>query len=212
MKLFELTVRILCDQRLELIADGIFLCSQTEDNQDSVFGIARQMLNKGLASRVLVSDTKAISGYPGFNSWEKHLNKSGIPSEHIKGIGIDKTPTLNTLIEARALIRYAKSKQYRSIYVAAAAFHQVRAFMTAVTVALIEYPELIIISSPGTYLPWDETVIHSQGNTKGTRSSLLTDEFNRIEQYQRKGDLASVSDVLNYLNRRDASLSHRATP
>jgi hypothetical protein len=74
--------------------------------------------------------------------------------------------------------------------------------MTAVTVALREYPDLQLYSYPGVALPWQAGVVHSQGQTRGTRSELIAGEFERIRKYHEKGDLASVEEVLDYLNKR----------
>ena len=74
--------------------------------------------------------------------------------------------------------------------------------MTAVTVALREYPELLLYSYPAVAMPWQEEVVHSQGTLKATRSELIHMEFERINKYQNKGDLASFEEVLTYLNNR----------
>lgn len=77
--------------------------------------------------------------------------------------------------------------------------------MTAVTVALEAYPELRIYSLPGLALPWHETVTHSQGRSKGSRAEFIAGELERIHRYHKKGDLASVEEVLDYLNKRSRS-------
>lgn len=110
---------------------------------------------------------------------------------------------MNTLVDAKAMVRFAKLTNYKSIFIVTAPFHQLRAFMTAVTVVLREYPDLKLYSSVGYSLPWLENVMHSQGNTKDTRLNLIKRELERIEKYQQKGDLASIEEVLNYLNQRE---------
>ena len=75
--------------------------------------------------------------------------------------------------------------------------------MTAVTVTLREYPELLIYSYPGEAMPWQEEVVHSQGTLKAKRRDLIQEELERIEKYQSKGDLASPEQVLSYLNKRE---------
>ena len=77
--------------------------------------------------------------------------------------------------------------------------------MTAVTVALNEYPELLIYSYPGAALSWQEAVIHSQGTLKAKRGDLIQEELERIEKYHIKGDLASIKQVLTYLNKRETA-------
>ena len=74
--------------------------------------------------------------------------------------------------------------------------------MTAVTVALRIYPQLLLYSYPAVAMPWHEYVVHSQGTLQATRSELLHSEWDRIDTYQKKGDLASFAEVLTYLANR----------
>ena len=78
--------------------------------------------------------------------------------------------------------------------------------MTAVTVALREYPELLIYSYPGIAMSWQEEVIHSQGTLKAKRRDLIKEELERIEKYQGKGDLTTPEQVLGYLNKRETAV------
>ena len=126
--------------------------------------------------------------------------------EQIEGVNNKETSMLNTLIESEALIRFAKQHGYRSLFVVAPPFHQLRALMTAVTVALREYPELLIYSYPSVAMPWQEEVVHSQGTLKAKRRDLIQEELERIEKYQGKGDLALFEQVLNYLNKRETAV------
>jgi hypothetical protein len=121
----------------------------------------------------------------------------------VHGVPAGKISSINTLIESEALVRYCKQERYGSVYVVSLPFHQLRAFMTLVTVALREYPQLSIYSHPGAALPWIETVAHSQGTLQAPRRQLIQEELTRISAYQKKGDLARFEDVLDYLNRRD---------
>ena len=206
MKILELTIRTLCDVRAEIVADGVFLYSQTKDNQYSVLSAARQVMNGRLAEKILIVKSGSKSGYPGYSVWEKELHQMGIQKCSILGVDLSDTGTLNTLIEAEAMVNFAMRKQYRDIYIIASPFHQLRAFMTSVTAALNIYPELRIYSYNGKSLSWIDTVAHSQGTTSGQRKELIRGEIERIQIYQQKGDLASVNDVLKYLDKRDKSI------
>jgi len=203
-QLFELQTRILCDIQPPGPTDGVFLFAQTADNQVSVFESARRLLEQGLTAKILFSQTGARSGYPGYAAWKEQLLARQIKESQIQGVPIGPTASLNTLVEAEALVRFVKQQAFGSLFVAAAPFHQMRAFMTAVTAANRDYPRLRLYSHPGAVLPWAQTVSHSQGTTRGARSELLQAELERIEKYQKKGDLASFNEVLTYLNRRDA--------
>jgi hypothetical protein len=203
MKLLELAIRTLCDVKAGRIADAVFLYSQTLDNQNSVLSAARQILEDHLAQKVIISRSGPKSGYPGYHAWKKELLDRGVPEELILGVDLEGAAALNTLIEANAMIQFAEKKQYRDIYISAAPFHQLRAFMTSVTAALKFYPRIKIYSYCGNALPWQDRVAHSQGKSLGSRKELIHGEFGRIVKYQKKGDLAMDEAVLNYLDARD---------
>lgn len=198
----ELIIRTLYDTQPKDLTSGAYLYCQTESNQQSLFQTAFSYLTNSRNSKILILQTNAKSGYPGFSEWKYKLQKTGCPIERIEGVEIDDTFSLNTLIESEALIRFAKQKGYPSLFVVAPPFQQLRAFMTSVTVALREYPELSLYSYPAVAMPWQEEVVHSQGTLKATRSELIHMEFERINKYQKKGDLASFEEVLTYLNNR----------
>ena len=205
IRILELTIRALCDVRANAVADGLFLFSQTSDNQDSVLSAAQQAVKERLAEIILLVESDSKSGYPGYSVWEEELIRMGISRSAIAGIDLSDSATLNTLIEAEAMIRFAKRNHYGTVYVSAAPFHQPRAFMTAVTAALRYYPQIRIYSYTGSPVAWLDSVSHSQGKTCGPRKELIRGEIERIRKYQKKGDLSSEIDVLNYLNRRDTN-------
>ncbi len=198
----ELLTRVLCDSWSQTPADGVYLYCQTESSQQSVFRAALDLLDNSLTSKVLILQSSAKSGYPGFPKWSERLEKSGLDRGQIEGVEIGETATLNTLIESEALVRYALRREYHSLFVVAPPFQQLRAFMTAVTVALREYPQLLIYSYPAVAMPWQEEVLHSQGTLRATRNELIRTELERIDTYQQKGDLALFEQVLAYLNKR----------
>jgi uncharacterized SAM-binding protein YcdF (DUF218 family) len=198
----QLLIRVLCDTQPPAVTDGAYLFGQTTDNEESVFAAAGQLLTAMLTRRVLLAHTEPMSGYPGFKAWQQALHRQGIGNLQIEGVTGISSPMLHTLIEAEALVRFAKAQGYRSLYVVAPPFHQPRAFMTAVTAALRVYPDLQLYSYPGAALPWQAEVAHSQGQARGTRSELVAGELERIRTYHEKGDLASVETVLDYLNKR----------
>jgi uncharacterized SAM-binding protein YcdF (DUF218 family) len=199
----ELLTRIFCDTLPSVTADGAYLFGQTEDNQESVFLSAQELVAHAFVRRILISDAQPKSGYPGGQAWRRALMGLGISSRIIEEVPVEPTPTLNTLIEAESLMQHAKNKNYSSIIVVATPFHQERAFMTAVSVAIRDYSELCLYSYPGRALSWDEQVAHSQGTVVATRAELIWGEQGRIRKYQKKGDLAAYSQVLAYLRKRD---------
>jgi hypothetical protein len=201
----ELIIRTLCDTLPTAPLDGLFLFGQTEDNQAAAFEAAQLLLRNKYTDKVLCLGTAPMSGYPGYAAWKEELRKLGIGEGQLLPVPPVPADTqlLHTFIEAQSAIRYAREQEYKTLVVTAAAFQQPRAFMTAVTLALREYPQLYLYSWPGKPLPWQEEVTHSQGEVQGTRAELIAGEMDRIKSYYAKGDLASVDEVLDYLNRRD---------
>lgn len=199
----ELIIRTLADTLSDKPLDGLFLFGQTEDNQQSGFAVAQRMLQQGQVQKIMFLKTKPMSGYPGFDNWHAALTKLGVPEESIEGIPDPGESYLHTLIEAKAMVRHAKDKNYKHIAVAAAPFQQPRAFMAAVTAARLYFPQLYLYSQPGQPLPWCRQVTHSQGKVEDTRAGLIAGEMERISKYNAKGDLDTVEEVLAYLNHRD---------
>jgi len=200
----ELIIRSLCDTIPTEPVDGLFLFGQTEDNQQAAFDTAQQFLESGRTDKILCLGTKAMSGYPGFEVWQSELGKMGIGEEQLVAVPPvpEDTDMLHTLIEATSVVRYAREHRFKSLVVTAAPFQQPRAFMTAVTAALRDYPELYLYSLPGKAMPWQEEVTHSQGKLQDTRAGLIAGEIERIACYHDRNDLISVKEALDYLNRR----------
>jgi hypothetical protein len=203
MKSFEIAARVYCDVQAGVTADAVFLYSQTLDNQISVLSAAQQLLAEQRVGKIVITDSGPKSGYPGSAVWQSALHSMGVPASCVAGVDLQQESSLNTLIEANAMMRYAKQHQYTHLYITASPFHQVRAFMTSVTAAQNYYPEIKLYSYTGRSLPWLDRAAHSQGQTSGPRRELIGAEYDRIRKYQTKGDLAMDEDVLSYLNQRD---------
>ena len=199
----ELIIRSLADTLPNYTLDALFLFGQTADNQESGFAVAERMVREAQVQKVLFLQTRPLSGYPGYKVWHEQLTAKGIDADKLEGIADPGKEYLHTLIEAEAMVKYAKVQGYQSIAVAAAPFQQPRAFMTAVTAAHRHYPQLYLYSLPGKALPWCREVTHSQGKVEDTRAGLIAGEMERIHKYNTQGDLDSVEEVLGYLNRRD---------
>jgi len=198
----ELLTRILCDTQPAAQADAAYLFCQTTINEQSPFQTAEGLVKGSLTSKILILKTNAKSGYPGYSEWKKRLRAMGLAENQIQGVETKENSIIHTRLEAEALIRHTKRKGFSLLYVIAPPFQQLRAFMTAATVAIEAYPELAIYSIPGKALPWHEIVVHSQGALKASRSELIRTELGRIDTYQKKGDLASFEEILTYLDNR----------
>ncbi|MHC4521091.1 MAG: YdcF family protein [Planctomycetota bacterium] len=199
----ELLLRILCDTLPAEGADAAYLFAQTESNQESVFAVARELLERDAVGKVLISDCDPKCGYVGAVAYRKAMIEFGVPETRIEEVPMEPTEILHTLVESRAVVQFAKAKGYDKLIVVSAPFHQERAFMTTVTAAVHDGPELKLYSHPGRTQPWDEVVTHSQGILEGTRAELIAAEQERIDKYMAQGDLAPREKVLQYLRARD---------
>jgi len=199
----ELLLRILADVRPVGVVERAYLFGQTQPNQESVFAAGRELAEQGRVQKLLISDCAPKSGYLGAVATRRAMIASGIPAGMIEEVPMEPTEILHTLIESQETVRFARAQGYRRLIVVSSPFHQERAFMTMVTVALREYPALKLYSIPGAPQRWDEVVTHSQGKLRGTRAELIAEEQKRIEKYTAQGDLAPRQMVLDYLRRRD---------
>jgi hypothetical protein len=204
--LIELLIRTLCDTVLDIQADSAYLFAQTVDNQESVFDAGVDLVNQQRAKQLLIPDSIPQGGYPGFQAWHQELMGYGVRETKIIGVSTASFSTLNTLVEAKALVRYAQENNITRVFIVASPFQQLRAFITTVSVLLRVFPELRVYNRVGTALPWDETVVHSQGTLQGKRSELIQGELDRIDRYRRKGDLVSEDEVFRYLRWRDSKI------
>ncbi len=184
-------------------ADLVYLVSETEDNQASVLKRGLSIYRSIVAPVIGIFGIGPGVGYPGREVWEAELAEMGCRHPTIIPLRSDATP--NTFTEARSLVAVAKKEGWSKVVIVAPAFHLLRAFVSFVSAALLDYPELKIYPQLGEGLPWDENVVHSQGTTRGKRSELFLGELYRIAQYRDKGDLVPRREVLAYLERRDRS-------
>ena len=119
----------------------------------------------------------------------------------------DDVEMANTLTEAQAVVRLLQEDQRmrgRPLALCAPAFHLPRSFLSMVS-SMGDWAEqgLQIYCIPGVPMPWDQIVIHSQGELTGQRKEMIPAELLRVVKYTEKGDLVSVATALAYLDHRD---------
>jgi hypothetical protein len=201
--LAELFLRALSDPLPRGGLEALFLFGQTADNQASAFDTAERLYRRTPGLQLLMLDGGARSGYPGFAAWRAALTARNIASDQIHPLPPADTPLLHTRIEAQALMDHLRQRPYRRVGVTAAPFHQVRAFMTAISVALEAGQPVRLYSCPGSPQRLWEPASHSQGTPNQQRRDLIAKELQRIDTYQEKGDLAATRTILAYLEERD---------
>jgi len=199
----ELLLRVMADIRPAGVVAGAYLFAETQPNQESVFAAGRELLAQGRVPRVLIAGCTPKSGYVGAAACRRAMIEFGVPAEAIAEVPMEPTEILHTRIESQKVVRWARTHGCERLLVVAAPFHQERAFLTMVTVALEDYPSLKLYSHPGVPQPWDEVVTHSQGRLTGTRAELIAEEQKRIDRYRASGELAPRTRILEYLRARD---------
>ena len=185
---------------------GIYLFSETEDNQEAVFTAAKDIRERGLDVPVCVVNDRPEDtaykpcGFPGFIAWSRRLRDGyGIKAEPVDVIDAGR---LNTFSEAQALIKFSKENNLGSWYVVAPQFHMPRAFIGAASVAIQECSPADIFACYGPDQNWEEVIVHSQGTTKGKRRDLVKGELERIKNYTKPGNLLLIREVLGYVSQR----------
>ncbi len=199
----ELLTRVLCDPMPSMKVDAIYLFGQTAENELSVLESAVALYHLKICENILLIDTPPMNGYPGCQAWSTYLLNHGVDKNNIKPVPSTEKENLHTLIEAQSVVNFLLDHDMQRIIVMAAPFHQLRAFMTLVTVSLKMGINLSIYGQAGKPLSWEQIVTHSQGTLEAPRTALIHTELERIEKYQQKGDLASFSEVKHYLDQRN---------
>lgn len=213
LEIIELVHRALQDN-VPISADAVYLFGETPDNERSVIQRGTNLYSNKTVSLVALLERIQVPNRENQTpSWISSLEESGVKTADICVIPVPEdwsfdhghpgTWPLNTNTEIVVAVRYAKKLGWKRLCVTAAPFHMVRTFVNTVTVALREYPELLVYSLSGKPLPWTEHVVHSMGVVTGARFELVASEIKRINRYHLKGDLASAREVLDYLNQRD---------
>lgn len=202
-ELLELTDRIFSDHFPAKLHTVVYVFSETTDNQGSPIAQAASLWAKGLVQEIVCADGETDHGDSGFAFRKNLLRQLMVAETAISPLVIPLNINVNTLTEAQAIVRHVKTMSGKTLLVSAPPFHQRRAFVTTVSVALREYPELCIYNAVGTPLNWQERVRHSQGTLSATRKELTVSEYDRLLRYHAKGDLCSCKEVLQYLDARD---------
>jgi len=130
---------------------------------------------------------RAYGSYPS-SELRRELMKQGVP----KSAMYVEERAANTLGEARRAMTLAKKYHWKSMILVTSPHHQFRAFLTFLKVMRGAKLDILLVNAPA-HLPW------FGDNPWGKRSLLLEGEFERINEYQKKGHCASYAEGLQYL-------------
>lgn len=184
--------------RNRITPDIVYLFAQTKDNEDAVL----KAVSKYSADATFLIPNSSMGGFAGFDRWNKYLTKT--IKRKVVGVPQIDPAILNTYSEAQSLVNYLSNNNLKTVSIISAEFHQLRSFWSLVSAAQKARTEIDIYNFKGDPLSWDEKAVHSQGNLAGTRKDFIGTELDRIVRYQKKGDLISPQELLDYLTRRDS--------
>ena len=118
--------------------------------------------------------------------------EAGVPEKDLILEGKSK----NTYEQAVEIILLAQQKNWKRIVLVASHYHSYRAFLTFLCVSKQKMPELIMDMAAVNDLDWYEE------NVWGKRIDLLASELDKIDAYQKKNNVATYADGLEYLRQK----------
>ena len=206
--LIELLHRVLSDA-LPAYSNVAAMYGETRENEGLQLAMMATLWHGSSVGNLAVSGFKGEEKgeliVSGFGRWSEILHKMyNIPERHIVGFPLATELPPCTDAEARGLVRFAKERGWKSLVIVVPPFHAVRAFVSTVSPAVREYPELKVYSHPSLAPSWTEKVMCFQGMPRGKRTSFIPSEFEKMERYLATGSHLAPEEVLAYLDRRDA--------
>lgn len=115
--------------------------------------------------------------------------ETGVPEKDLFWEGKSK----NTYEQAVGIILFAQQKNWKRIVLVASHYHSYRAFLTFLCVKKQKFPELVMDMASVKELDWYEET------GWGRRIDLLASELDKIDAYQKKNNVASYAEGLEYL-------------
>lgn len=159
---------------------------------DGIFRAAHAALlfKEGFAPHVAIvggADNRAYGSFPSQEVVDEMVRR-GVPKDAIHFESVAP----HTRGEADRAMELARKNRWNSLVVVTSPHHQYRAFLTFVE-ALHDADLSLKLINAVAPLSWTERT------PWGTRSELLHSEFDKIAEYQKKGDVASYEEGITYL-------------
>lgn len=165
---------------------------------DGFFRVPRavKLYQAGWAPKIVISGGIKDEAYGSFPAKDilPRLRKMGVKPEDI----IMEDKSMNTREQAVNLMTLAKKKKWKKVLLVASLYHQYRAFLTFLHARnQVNLKKLIIINAPAYKLPWFKK------NKWGSRYDLLEQEFEKIDNYGKRGHTASFVQAISYYKWRE---------
>lgn len=142
------------------------------------------------------------TAWPGADLYRAEFARFEVPQEilvPVTGRG------RHTLEEVEDFLALAKTKSWKSAMLLTTEYHRLRQFL-GIIATMRKRREFIKIWTPSRLNNWDTVMLGSQGREITTPKRECVVEWTvKIPEYQKKGDLASEEEFLEYLAWRDAA-------
>ncbi len=126
-----------------------------------------------------------------------HLLAFDVPKE---AVVLDEK-SQHTWDQATVLTQWAQERGWKKMIIVASHYHQYRAFLTFLKAIRESGQHVVLINAPARELPWFDA-----SDPQGRRADLLEGEFERIEAYRQKGNVASFEEALAYLEWKEKNI------
>jgi len=158
---------------------------------------ACSLVKNGWADVLVFSGGVDNSNYGSFPYHQclPYLIAEGVEEKNI----IWESESKHTKEQADNIIEMCLKKEWTKIILVASHYHQYRAFLTFLKVLIDRelHEKIKIFNSAATDMNWFTPI------KWGIRLLLLDKEFERIEAYKTKGDIADYADAINYYKWRE---------
>lgn len=188
MKLEEIKLMAMVSNDLIKKSDAVVLL---EGDGYSRINQTIKIFKDGLAKKIVASGgfTSSTSFTIPASLLAKKIYKKGIPKNRV----ILEEKSKNTYEQGVEIMKMVKEKKWKKIILVASHFHQPRAFLTFLKAMEKAGLKIQIFNLPARELPW-----FKKTSLGLNRFQLLEEEFKKIVEYGRKGNLVNIAEAISY--------------
>lgn len=194
--------------------DVVFLHGRSffDAEKAGFFSTAVDMIKDGTAKNILIADSEGErlgetvprKAFAGKTLWTDRLVKMGVPVDKIIYCPhpIKGEHGFHTRNESDAFLDVCEESGFKSAVIIAQPHQLVRAMLGTVKVMANHNYNMDVYNAAPRSTNWRKMVRGSQGKELKPRMEHIEDEYKRVFAYQANGDLATFSDLFNYLSKR----------
>ncbi len=184
--------------------DAVFFHGLASGNDDNdIFNVAASLYLYQRATYVAINGSEGerfggvIPGeaWAGYTVWRQRLILAGISANWI----LPTEPAFNTKEDCEAFLKLARERKWTSAAVLTQPHQMLRTMLS--WVKTMQDASYMMRLHPVTQRPmnWNKRSFGSQAAVEESRFAQITKEFERIPVYQKKGDLATLEELVAYL-------------